>query len=162
MRALIVTSFVLCLASALEIIAAPVSPRVPILVQDYYSQDALGPRPLPDEPPESPPHQCSTVPGSQRACIEAACQQMSRFECDERHELLEVTRACRNVSGDCVRNLCGRVGRFYCDDRSEVLQIADACRGLVDVSCVDFVCSQMSRFECDEIYELEEVARQCR
>ncbi|NUN05649.1 MAG: hypothetical protein HUU57_07795 [Bdellovibrio sp.] len=145
------------------------------LVDSYYTQRASLPRPLPEPPTEQPPGSPGKPPlpappppnrcvpnASPSECVEAVCQQVIRFECDEPHELAEVTRACRNVDPNCVRSICSRVSRFDCDDRSEVLQAADACRGVQDPSCIGYVCSRLNRFDCDELRELIEVARQCR
>lgn len=141
-------------------------------VNKYYDIQANLPRPLPElpnEPPQKPPGgevpakppRCTpTVPVQD--CVEAVCQQVSRFECDEAWEVSEITRACRNVDGNCVRRICSRVSRFDCDDRWELMEVADSCRGVLDVSCIDYVCSRLSRFECDEVHELKEIARQCR
>ncbi len=160
--------------------AQNVTPRISTayiqrLVDSYYAQQANLPRPLPEPPAKQPPGSPAKPPlptppppnrcvpnASPQECVEAVCQQVIRFECDEPHELAEVTRACRNVDPNCVRNICGRVSRFDCDDRSEVLQAADACRGVQDPSCIDYVCSRLTRFDCDELHELVEVARQCR
>lgn len=140
-------------------------------VTRYYETQASLPRPLPDpnEPPQTPPGggapakppRC-TPNAPIQDCVEAVCQQVSRFECDESWELSEITRACRNVDGNCVRRICSRVSRFDCDDRWELMEVADACRGVLDVSCIDYVCSRLSRFDCDEVHELKEIARQCR
>lgn len=157
MRLLIPIFLILFLLVTIESFAAsPV--QIQSLVQEFYTESI--PRPLPDPPDKQPP-QC--VPGiSPRSCIEAVCDQVSRFECDERQDLLEISRQCHNVSGTCVRSLCGRLDRLACDQLVEVFQVTEVCRGLVDVSCVDYVCSRISRFDCDDISELVEIARQCR
>lgn len=172
MRMLVSCLFILFLMISYESLGAPSSDKVKRLVNAYYlSHDVLKPRPLPDppesenpapgHPPHRPPPECSPnrFPSN---CIEAVCQQLSRFECDDRDDILEVTRACRNVNGDCIRNICGRVSRFACDEKVEVFEVAEACRGLYDVSCIDYVCSRLSRFDCDEVSELAEIARQCK
>lgn len=147
---------------AADLSGAASSSKIEVLVDQYYSSQGQKPRPLPDPPQESPPPRQCPSPISPRSCIEAACQQMSRFECDDPEDLSEVSQACRNVHGDCVKNLCSRMSRFACDEKGEVFEVASACRGVVDVSCIDYVCSRLSRFDCDDISELRDIARQCR
>lgn len=167
--------FVWSLVVSAEGLAAPLA-KVQNLINSYYSQQAVWnvllhegktlPRPLPEQPPENPPHpphypdECR--PNYPQDCVEAICNKLSRFYCDDRNELLEITRQCRNVKGDCIRTICNRVSRFECDEKYELLGVADMCRGLFDVSCIDYVCSRLSRFECDELSELREIAYQCR
>lgn len=157
--------------------------KVQKLVQSYYAEQVLWsrllanppkPRPLPDEPPGSqypaptpaPPSAAPECPPPSghlpNRCIEAVCQQMSRFECDDRDDMLEVARACRNVNGECVRSICSRMSRFNCDEKVEVFEVTEGCRGLSDISCIDYVCSKLSRFQCDELRELREIAEQCK
>ncbi|XGC82195.1 hypothetical protein ACES2L_06815 [Bdellovibrio bacteriovorus] len=162
--------------------AVAASPKVSDLVNGYYQQKALWavmlkkpqnslPRPLPDpsedEPSVPPPRRnpnpgpidCRPAPGD---CVEAVCQQLSRFDCDDRDDLLDIANECRNVSADCVKSVCSRVSRFACDEKSEMFEVTGMCRGLFDVSCIDYVCSRISRFDCDELSELHDIARQCR
>lgn len=161
------------------------SSKVKSLVHSYYQQQGLWavlqkssnalPRPLPEPPegnappanPEPPkrlpprnPNDCQ--PPGTSDCVDAVCNQISRFECDQRDELLDVANECRNVKGECVRSVCSRVSRFACDEKSEIFDVTSMCRGLVDVSCIDYVCNRISRFDCDELSELYEIARQCR
>nr|WP_295905093.1 hypothetical protein [uncultured Bdellovibrio sp.] len=179
MRLLISSFFILLLLISLDSLAAP-SAKIKKLVDGYYSQKTvwsklLGtaprPRPLPDPPdsnnpplPERPPNRPPNCPPTHfpTDCIEAVCQQMSRFECDDRDDMIEVTQACRNVDGSCVRTVCSHVSRFACDEKVEIFEVTDMCRGLIDSSCIDYVCSRISKFECDEISEIREIAEQCR
>lgn len=154
------------------------------LVNQYYTQQVRlfdephlppppgppgsGPVPAPSPAPPArpaprpnPPNDCGGG-GNTGACVEAVCKQMSRFECDDRRDMEEVTNACRNVSGSCVTNICSRVSRFACDEKVEVFEVTNMCRGLLDIKCIDYVCSRLSRWDCDEISELKEIARQCR
>ncbi|WP_246845474.1 hypothetical protein [Bdellovibrio sp. NC01] len=136
-----------------------------------------GPMPLPDDPnmPEQPtnpsnppgPHppqqpNCPPSTGYPKACVEAVCSHLSRFDCDEQGELAEITRNCRNVTSACVNTVCNRVSRFDCDEKTELFTVTQMCRGLMDVSCIDYVCSRLSRFDCDELSELRKIADQCR
>ncbi len=98
----------------------------------------------------------------QEKCIETVCEHLSRFDCDDRDDMMEVGEACRNVDGECVRSMCSRMTRFACDEKLELFEITTACRGLTDVSCIDYVCARMGRFACDSIAELKEVARRCK
>lgn len=164
-------SFFLALILPLQILA--VSPiKIKTLVNDFYADEKLwdtllssaknkngGLRPLPDDDqryPECPPE---NYPSS---CVEAVCSMLSRFDCDQKDEILEIVRACRNVHGGCVRSICARLSRFDCDQKDEIFQVTEVCRGLFDWSCIDYTCSRLSRFECDQIGEIRQIANQCR
>lgn len=164
------TSIFLILILPLNVLAAS-STEIKALVSGYYAEEKIwdslltaknrngGPRPLPDEeqkypdcPPDQPAH----------SCVEAVCSLVSRFDCDQKDEILEIARACRNVHGGCVRSVCARLSRFDCDQRDEIYRVAEVCRGLYDWSCIDYTCSRLSRFECDQIDEIRQIAYQCR
>lgn len=155
--------------------------KVKELVNSYTAQQAVWsvllweeektlPRPLPEPPPQQPPPPVHRPhprhPGCQpdhpQACIEAICNRLSRLECNDRDELLEITRQCRNVKGECIDTICSRVSRLECDNKDELHGVADMCRGLFDVSCIEYVCSRLSRLDCDDLSELREIAYQCR
>lgn len=153
------------------------SVKVKQAVESYYSQQDIWnvllmqghsnlPRPLPPDQPNTPPRppedSSDCQPNYPQACVEAICSQLSSFDCDERSELLDITRQCRNVKGECIRSVCSKVSRFSCDDRSELYSVAEMCRGLLQVGCIDYVCSRLSKFECDDLSELREIANQCR
>lgn len=187
MRSLLSILTVLFCLTTVEALAVSGS-RLDSLVDEYYAAQNLwghilgqGPRPLPPDdyppgappppnspnPPNSPPHRppnCppSDGPGFPGACVEAVCKQLSRFECDDRDDMYEVTRACRNVSGSCVTSLCSRMSSLACNEKVEVFEVAALCRGVVDISCVDYVCSRLPRYHCDQISELREIVNQCR
>lgn len=169
----------LCLASLAQ--AADLV-KIKKLVSDFDKVQAFkvvmagglsrqGPLPLPDDPnlprppqqpPSYPPGNCPPGDGFSKSCVEAVCNHISRFDCDEPSEISEITRNCRNVKGDCVNSICNRVSRFDCDERSELFTVTGMCRGLLDVSCIDYVCSRLPRFDCDELDELRRIAEQCR
>lgn len=154
--------------------------KIQKLVNDYESLQTFrrviagqsqGPQPLPDDPntphPRPIPPQAPNCPpndggGFPKGCMEAVCNHLSRFDCDEQSELAEIARMCRNVSAACVNGICNRVSRFDCDEKSEMQTVTNMCRGVVDFSCVDFVCSRLSRFDCDELDELQRIIQQCR
>ncbi|AHZ84160.1 hypothetical protein Bb109J_c1464 [Bdellovibrio bacteriovorus] len=188
MRNLLSVLVILLLLTTVDSLAVPVNiaDKTQQLVDQFYAAKDLWvsilgnpPRPLPPEeyPPDSPnnpgnppPNRPPNCPpdggggggGFPGRCVEAVCKQLSRFECDDKDDMYEVTRACRNVSGPCVTSLCSRMSRFSCDEKVEVFEVAGLCRGLVDISCIDYVCSRLSRFDCDEMSELRQVAQQCR
>ncbi|WP_347358540.1 hypothetical protein [Bdellovibrio sp.] len=138
------------------------SPPRPLPPEDYPPDQPGNPgNPPPNRPPNCPPDNGGGG-GFPGRCVEAVCKQLSRFDCDDRDDMYEVTRACRNVSGPCVTSLCSRMSRFSCDEKLEVFEVANICRGLVDVACIDYVCSRLSRFDCDELSELRQIALQCR
>ncbi|WP_081112232.1 hypothetical protein ACLWBD_07020 [Bdellovibrio sp. HCB117] len=180
MRIALSVFFILSVLLTIESVAAT-SQKTQQLVDQYHSEKALWavmlnaprPRPLPDEPsqpapptkPNPPPNRppnCPPPGGFPSDCIEAVCNQMSRFECDDRQDMLEVARACHNVNGDCIRTVCGKVSRFACDEKLELFEVTSMCRGLYDSSCIEYVCSRVSRFDCDELSEIREIAQQCR
>ncbi|MDG0817422.1 hypothetical protein [Bdellovibrio svalbardensis] len=172
---------VLCLASMSY---AADAAKIKKLVADFDKIQVFkaimagqGPQPLPDDPnnpypgnppdqnpphPPYPPGNCPPSGGFPKGCIEAVCNHVSRFDCDEQSELAEVSRNCRNVNANCVNAICNRVSRFECDEKVELFTVTGMCRGLLDISCIDYVCSRLSRFECDELSELRRVADQCR
>ena len=142
----------------------------------YIASGATPPRPLPPDHPDNPdqpnkpPHRprppnCDpdwgdgSSPGS---CIEAVCNQLSYFDCNNRDRLLEITRMCRNVRGSCVKAVCARVSSFECDDRNELGQVTQICRGIYDTGCIDYVCSRLPRWDCDDLIEIRKIADQCR
>ncbi|WII71913.1 hypothetical protein QJS83_15725 [Bdellovibrio sp. 22V] len=175
MRFVISVFLLLAVLISIESIAAVPQKKVQELAASYLAQQDLWtvirasapprPRPLPDPPPSGPhdpPHCPPDGGGVNTGCIEAVCERMSRFECDDKQDMMEVARECRNVSGHCVRSICDRVSRFACDEKYETFQVTEMCRGLFDPSCIEYVCSRISRFDCDELSEIKEIARQCR
>ena len=96
------------------------------------------------------------------SCIEAACDNLGRFGCDDVSEVKEVAEACRgNYDGSCLTSVCGKLGRFGCDDMHEVKQVARACVGNIDGSCFESVCRRAGPFDCDDFNEVQEVLRTC-
>ncbi|MFS4460247.1 hypothetical protein [Bdellovibrio sp. HCB2-146] len=150
----------------------------------YIMAGNADPRPLPPENPDNPnpPDEPSYPPpnnppnrprppncdpdwgdgGSPGSCIEAVCNHLSYFECNNRERLMEITRMCRNVRGSCVKAVCSRVGSFECDDRNELGTVTQICRGMYDTGCIDYVCSRLPRWDCDELIEIRKIADQCR
>jgi hypothetical protein len=120
------------------------------------------PRPLPPDPgqPQQPPQD---PPGNYpRDCVDAVCQRLSRFDCDEPGELNTIGRFCVNVRPQCINTVCNHLSRFDCDEVNELQDVAGICRNLTNYTCIDYVCSHLGRFDCDEISEIRRIADQCR
>jgi hypothetical protein len=101
-------------------------------------------------------------PNNRQSCVDAACDQLGSFGCNEITEIQEVGKACRgNYDGHCLKVICERLGPFDCNELSEIQKVARACVGNYDTSCLDSVCERLGPFGCDEISEVQEVLKTC-
>ena len=123
--------------------------RVSIFVNEYFIQNNNAPF----------YEECNP---SKNGCVDAVCNHLGKYACDERNEVDEVMLWCRgNYDGGCVSESCKFLGRYACDEDPEAKEIARACVGNRGGECVSSVCTRLGRYSCDERNEVLEVIRKC-
>jgi hypothetical protein len=101
-------------------------------------------------------------PPNSNECVDAVCDRLGVYGCDEQSEITSVIQACRGVDGDCVEASCKRLGAFGCDEMSEIRNVTDNCRQVFDGRCMDVVCGKLGVYGCDEMSEIRNVGEICK
>jgi hypothetical protein len=144
--------------------------KVRMLVDEFYANEALkerlaakspfntifGLKPLHDDP------NCPQHPGPS-SCIQAVCNHLSRYDCDDQSDLREIAGICQNVDGRCIDAMCSRLSTYDCDDKSDIRDIAQMCRSSnANGDCIAAVCERLSRYDCDDKSDLRDIAGMCQ
>ncbi len=96
------------------------------------------------------------------SCVDVACQQVGKYNCDDFSEIDTITKACRgNYDGGCVAEVCDHLGKYNCDDLSEITNVATMCRSQFNGDCVKSACDHAGKYNCDDFSEMENIAKLC-
>ncbi len=95
-------------------------------------------------------------------CLKVACANVGRFECDDAHEIDQISRACRgNWGGECVLTAKKYLGRFEVDRLEDMVSLLESCKGVYNLDCVDYTCQRVGRFGCDTLEEIAKINQMC-
>ena len=141
---------------------SPKQKTIDYLVEQYYESKVLEAFLKINHQDASNKHRddCEPRHGS-TSCVEAACDALGQFGCDDMSEIRSVTAACRGTSGRCVAASCDALGKFGCDDMSEIRSVTAACKGS-NGRCVAAACNALGQFGCDDMSEIRSVTTACK
>ena len=130
--------------------------KIESLVKDYYveknqknqvsaqnvfqSLSPRGPRPRPGD-------DCGPSRGMD--CIDAACEKLGEYGCNEQSEINTVITACKGVDGECLNTACSKLGEYGCNEMSEITSVAAICRNVFDRNCIEVVCNRLGEYGCN-------------
>jgi hypothetical protein len=102
------------------------------------------------------------VPTNVSGCVNAACNRLGSFGCNDISKVEPVSKACRgSYGGGCLEAACSKFNSFECSDFERLEGVIIACRGNYDGSCVNQVCSRIGSFGCNSIEKVIRVAKSC-